>query len=119
MEQYGPEGQLIVLDFHGAVQFLDRCIEDIDNQMMQYYLPMEETDESQVDSAEMDNILDKVEGLEKDGRLVSVRVNLTGLIVRWKTLDAILLKMIFLQIWRWAMIKCFMQDPGYRKTQYR
>ena len=34
---------------------------------------MEETDESEVDSAEIDNILDKVEGLEKDGRLVSVR----------------------------------------------
>ena len=61
MEQYGPEAQFIVLDFHGAVQFLDRCIEDIDNQMMQYYTPMEEIDESEVDSAEEDNILDKVE----------------------------------------------------------
>ena len=73
MEQYGPEAQFIVLDFHGAMHFLDRCIEDIDNQMMQYYTPMEEIDESKLDSAEMDNIFDKVEGLEKDGRLVSVR----------------------------------------------
>ena len=73
MEQYALEAKFIVLDFHGAVQFLDRCIEDIDNQMMQYYTPMEETDESEVDSAEIDNILDEVEGLEKDGRLVSVR----------------------------------------------
>ena len=78
MEQYGPEGQFIVLDFHGAVRFLDKCIEDIDNQMMQYYTPMEETDESEVDSAEMDNILDNVEGLEKDGRFVSVRVGLSA-----------------------------------------
>ena len=73
MEQYGPEVQFIVIDFHGAVQFLDRFIKDIDNQMMQYYTPMEKTDQSEVDSAEMDNILDKVEGLERDGRLVSVR----------------------------------------------
>ena len=73
MEQYGPEAKFIVLNFHSALQFLDRCIEDIDNQMMQYYTPMEETDESEVDSAEIDNILDEVEGLEKDGRLVSVR----------------------------------------------
>ena len=73
MEQYGPEARFIVLDFHSALQFLDRCIEDIDNQMIQYYTPMEETDESEVDSAEIDNILDEVEGLEKDGRLVSVR----------------------------------------------
>ena len=56
MEQYGPEAQSIVLDFHGAVQFLDRCIEDIDNQMMQYNTSMEETDESEVDRAEIDNI---------------------------------------------------------------
>ena len=62
MGQYGPEGQFIVLDFYGAVQFLDKCIEDIDNQMMQYYTPMEEIDESEADSAEMDNILDNVEG---------------------------------------------------------
>ena len=73
MEQYGPKAKFIVLDFHGAVQFLERCIEDIDNKMMKYYTPMEETDESEVDSAEIDNILDEVEGLEKDGRLVSVR----------------------------------------------
>ena len=36
-----------------------------------------------------------------------------------ETLDAILLKMILLQIWRCAMMNCFMQEPGYRKTQYR
>ena len=60
MEQYGPEVQFILLDFHDAVQFLDRCIEVIDNQMMQYYTPMEKADESKVDSAEMDNICTKL-----------------------------------------------------------
>ena len=73
MEQYGPEAKFIVLDFNSALQFLDRCIDDIDNQMMQYYTPLEMADESKVDSAEIDNILDEVEGLENDKRLVSVR----------------------------------------------
>ena len=63
MGQYGPEAQ----------RLLDKCIEDIDNQLMQYYTPMEEGDESKTDGTEIDYILDEVEGLQKERRLVSVR----------------------------------------------